>query len=462
MPPPAAASFPLAEHLPPPFALTLSEVAPGGDAVGRREDGLVVFVPGGTPGDQVLVQLEKSHRSYARGRLLRLLSPGPQRVTPACALALPAPQQTQAACGGCPLMATTRAAQLATKQAWVTRALRQLSVEVRAILAPAAPLGYRQRARVVIRGGRPSFAAAGSHRGATPTTCPVLEPRLSQVIFERSQALWPMLGEGGVLSGLAGWHDGKEAVHLALAPLGPGVPDSAALRRRLEVLLRAGDIAGASLQTGRASAGPLVIGAPHIAAVPPSDAAELGPLWAAASGFAQACLAGHTLLPRLVAAAARPATDDGPPRQLSQVLELYSGSGNLSRALLPLTAELICVEGDAAAVARARAALRAQPRLYAEPVAPVLRRLRAAGERPAVVVLDPPRAGAAEAMPLIADLAPQRVVYVSCDVMTLARDLALLATSGYALRYVQPLDLMPHTAELECLAVCEAVATGKS
>lgn len=417
-------------------------------------------MPGGTPGDEALVQLVRSHRSYAHGRLLRLLTPGPLRVSPPCALALPADNGASAACGGCPLMAMGREAQLAAKQAWVTRAMRQLPIETRPILAPAAAQGYRLRARLLLRGGRLGFAAAGSHHGSQPSACPVLLPELSRALFERCQVLVPALGEGGALSGLAGWHNGQTAIHLAVEPANPSRTGLATLRQGLAQLLSAGDIVGASLHTASTPSSPSrepeLHGVPYISLVPPGDTDALGPLWGAASGFAQACQAGHTLLPRLVAEAARGAAAPDGTAPLPRVLELFSGSGNLSRALWPLTDELICVEGDAAAVDRARAALGTGPRLLAEPVLDALRRLRRGAVLPTVVVLDPPRAGAAEAMPLIAELAPRRVIYVSCDVMTLARDLGQLRAHGYVPRYVQPIDLMPHTAEIECIAVCDA------
>lgn len=432
-------------------------MAPGGDAVGRRDDGLVVFVPGGAPGDQALVQLERSHRSYARARLLRLLSPGPSRTAPPCDLATLTPDLAGPACGGCPLMALTTDAQLAAKQSWVERALRRLPVEILPILSPAPSLGYRQRARLVVRDGRLSFAAAGSGRGAAPVTCPVLEPRLARALLSACRPLVPALGEGGSLAGLAGWQQGQEAVHLALEPISPSPARLATLHRELQALLARGEIAGASLRaTTDERIAPTLIGAPQISLVPPHEADELGPLWGAASGFAQACLAGHTLLPRLVAAAVQAPGSDGRAPALTQILELYSGSGNLSRALRRLTPHLICVEGDAGAIARARDALGPELALHAEPVADALRRLQTSSPRPSVVVLDPPRGGGADIMPALATLRPQRIVYVSCDVMTLARDLTMLAERGYPPRSVQPLDLMPHTAEIECLAICDA------
>lgn len=449
---------PVVEHRSPPFELTLQEVAPGGDAVGRRDDGLVVFVPGGTPGDRVQVRLHSQRRSFARGELLRVISPGPGRVEAPCLWAVPQSGQGAAACGGCPLMALSRPAQLEAKQAWVQRALRQISVTVRPIVAPAADQGYRLRARLVVRDGHLSFAAAGSHRGVDLSACLILDPALEHVLLRRCRSLASQLGEGGVLLGLVGQQQGQPIVHLAVE-LGCGGSPAAVLRA-LTTLWQDGAIGGAIVNAG--SPQEQVIGQPHVDLSVPTETGpnddDLGPLFGSAAGFAQACAAGHLLLPRLVAQAVREPFSDGtlPDLPQPQIVELYAGSGNLTRALVPLARQLVCVEGDARALARAAARFGAGLQVVADSVETALLRLKAAGARPTTVVLDPPRAGARDAMSLLADLQPRRVVYVSCDVMTLARDLALLSAHGYRPRHVQPIDLMPHTAEVECVAVCDA------
>ncbi|HRI52390.1 MAG TPA: TRAM domain-containing protein, partial [Pseudomonadota bacterium] len=142
-----------APSLPPsgPLALTLSELAVGGEAVGRLPDGRVVFVPGGAPDEEAEIALTATHRSYARGELLRVRSASPQRVAPPCPLAAglaaqsPDAKVSGAACGGCPLMHVARPAQLQAKQEWVRRAVRHSGAEVLPILAPTQPLGYRVR-----------------------------------------------------------------------------------------------------------------------------------------------------------------------------------------------------------------------------------------------------------------------------------------------------------------------------
>lgn len=445
--------------------LTLHELASGGEAVGRLADGRVVFVPGGAPGEEVTVALTTAHRSYVRAQLVQVRSASPHRVTPPCPLAAgfstsasgsaSGAQPRDAACGGCPLMHVERTAQLQAKQEWVRRAVRHSGADVLPILAPTPPLSYRVRARLLVREGRLGFASARSHRGVEVTRCPVLEPNLEAILLGEGQKIAAALGEGGTLSGLVGDEAGRPAVHLwvQLAPGGR----AAAVRSWLQSLLAAGRIAGAGLSG--AAADVEHFGAPCVNL---SDRRALpAPLWASADGFAQASAAGHHALPLLVAKLV--ATPNGGglwPR----LVELYAGSGNLTRALRPLAEHIVAIEGDAAAAGRLRrlvsdacaAPAQARVEVVAAPVERALAALFRQGARFDVAVLDPPRTGARAALLTLARLAVRRVVYVSCDAMTLGRDLAELRAAGLRPRSVQPLDLMPHTAQVECIAVLDA------
>jgi 23S rRNA (uracil1939-C5)-methyltransferase len=415
-------------------------MAPGGDAVGRRADGLIVFVPGGAPGDRALVAVETLKKGHARGRLLQLLSPGGVRVDPECALAVPE------ACGGCPLMAVNRQAQLLAKADWVRRALRPsrlgTDVEVAPIAAPPPPLAYRLRARLVVRGGRLGFSGARSHRGVAIARCAVLVPALDRVLFTHGPRLVPLLGEGTTVRGLVGQHEGREAVQLGVE-LAEGA-SRRALHEALSSLVRDGVLAGAILQDARRRE---VLGAEVLMLGADS---EFGPFFGAADGFAQPSAAGHTLLPRLVHEAL---VEVGAGR----VLELFSGSGNLTRAIVRAASQVVCVEGDGGAVRRARQLFAEDPAvsLVAQPAEQALRELGREGARFDALVLDPPRIGALVEVPLFQRLEARRIVYVSCDPMTLGRDLAALSTRGYVIRRVQPIDLMPHTAHVECVAIAD-------
>jgi 23S rRNA (uracil1939-C5)-methyltransferase len=335
----------------------------------------------------------------------------------------------------------------------VRRALRHTGAEVLPILAPTPALGYRVRARLHVRDGRLGYASARSHRGAALTRCPVMHPALASVLLDDGPAIAGALGEGGALAGLVGGAADAPSVHLAVQLAAGG--RAGQVRDFLRRLLAAGRIAGASLTTPAAST-PEIFGA---AAIALGSAPDLPPLWASADGFAQASAAGHELLPRLVRDLVG-APADG--RRWPRLLELYAGSGNLTRALLPLTDELVAVEGDAAAASRLMRWRDSQsadgPRLSirSQPVEQALAAAVRAGDRFDAVVLDPPRTGARPALPWLGRLGVRRLVYVSCDAMTLGRDLVALGALGLRARCVLPLDLVPHTAQLECVAVLDA------
>ncbi|HRI53554.1 MAG TPA: hypothetical protein PLW65_25595, partial [Pseudomonadota bacterium] len=276
-------------------------------------------------------------------------------------------------------------------------------------------------------------------------------PALAAVLLGEGPTIAAALGEGGALAGLVGGTEAAPVVQLAVE-LAPG-GHLAAVRAWLQQLLGSGRIVGATL-AGPALR-PELLGA---AAIDLGDgAAELGSLWASADGFAQASRAGHEVLPRVVGElVGAPAAGGRWPR----LVELYAGSGNLTRALRSRADYILAIEGDPAAAARLRRLLAASPPA-ATPVevvsAPVERALAArAGTRFDVAVLDPPPTGARAALAALTRLAVRRVVYVSCDAMTLGRDLLELRAAGLRPRSVQPLDLMPHTAQVECVAVLDA------
>jgi 23S rRNA (uracil1939-C5)-methyltransferase len=169
-----------------------------------------------------------------------------------------------------------------------------------------------------------------------------------------------------------------------------------------------------------------------------------------AAGFAQASEQQNRELQR---AAAQAAAVEG-----LTLLELYAGDGNLTRALMGAKRGVV-VEGDRAAARRLAAnllRLGAQHlAVRAEPAEAAVRALAADGARFDVVVLDPPRAGARDVAERLPALAPTRIVYVSCDPQTLARDAAALARAGYRPARVVPLDMAPGTYHVECVCCFE-------
>ena len=142
------------------------------------------------------------------------------------------------------------------------------------------------------------------------------------------------------------------------------------------------------------------------------------------------------------------------------VLDLYCGTGTIGMTMASRAKKVIGVEVVPEAIEDAKAnALRngiTNIEFLCGDAAQAARVLQERGERPAVVVVDPPRKGCSpQLLETIVQMAPRRIVYVSCDPATLARDLKLLAQAGYPVQTLTPVDLFPRTAHVECVAQLE-------
>jgi 23S rRNA (uracil1939-C5)-methyltransferase len=391
--------------------LTIDSLAFGGDGVGRDDDGRVVFVPGTAPGDEVVATIVEQKKGFARADLARVVRPG-ARVAPSC-------PRFDAGCGGCQWQHVALAAQRAAKADIVARALRHVvpPEAIRAMATPSPPLGWRRRARLRFRRGAVGYLARRSHELVDVDTCPQLEPSVDAALAAIRGVALAGAGDIELLVTRRG------EVHVAVD--GPEV--------------RAADLAPLLGRAGIVGIGARgeTLGAAEV---------DLGdgdaPFWATADAFAQASAAGNDLLRALVREAAGPTAG-------ARVLELYAGSGNFTRDFVG--ADVVAVEESAAAAARlprnARADVRAEPAHV--PAGPF-----------DVVVVDPPRTGLAPGLAAkLAALAAPRLVYVSCDPPTLARDLAPLRAAGYRPAWAQPIDLMPQTFHVE-VVVALARASG--
>ena len=433
---------------PPPVEITIDALAAGGDAVGRDEEGRVVFVPYAAPGERVRVAITEQRKQFARGELLEVLAASPGRAEPPC------PYFRARSCGGCVWQHIEHAAQAEAKQAIAAGALRRLvagGMELRPILTPVEPYHWRRRAR--LHWFRPAkspaaligFFAPRSHKVTNIERCPQVEPALEEALGAIQRLLGPGLTGRGEIDLLAGAAGGVQvAIH------GP------CRKADAEALVGQGGIVGVLY-------GHKPFGAATVE-IEPGQAGR-------ADQFAQASRAGNRALLELVEQASR-------PREGARVLELYAGSGNFTRALLEGAASVLAVEvhrGQALEHPR----LRWRHRPVEEVVAGLARKAAALAAAPAaadgdtdgdaaaqapaaplpglfdLVVLDPPREGARAALEPLAALGAPRIVYVSCDPATLARDLGELEARGYRPRWAQPLDLMPQTAHIEIVAVLE-------
>ncbi|MBK8482597.1 MAG: class I SAM-dependent RNA methyltransferase [Proteobacteria bacterium] len=408
------------------MSLRLASLAFGGAAVGRWE-GRAVFVPFGAPGDLARVRVHGQHARWARAELLEVVEPGPARRAPPCRLA--------GHCGGCQWQHVDYSAQLAAKQSIVSAALRHVAPVPIDLLAAPAELHYRRRVRLHWQRGpnglRLGFRAWRSRELVDVETCPLLVPELGRALGRLRSLLARGRAACGTLALLAG---AAQDVHFSLrverGPVPPG-----------DACLGGGVVGGVVSEDGGAERS---YGQPDVIL-------DRRGLRASAACFAQAnarqndALVGH--LRALLAADSS-----------GRMLELYAGSGNLTAVLGERPGSLLAVESEPRAVAllqRNRALISAELEVREQPAAAAVSALLAQQAKFPLIVLDPPREGARELVDALAQLGGKRIVYVSCDPMTLARDLAGLARRGYRTTSVLALDTLPQTHHFEMVAALE-------
>ena len=421
--------------------LTVASLAPGGDGVAHVElDGerRAVFLPDTAPGDVVRAEVDVSRRP-ARGRVLEVLSAGPDRVTSPC--------PWSARCGGCDWMHLSLEAQGRTHVEHVRAAL---PAAWRERLTPATHhaaaegLAYRTRARLHVRWERGKIEVGmhetGTHDPVAVDTCAVLDPAVEKARRTLAALFQGSRGHGDVQIAL-----GSERRPVLEVRWTGDI--AAACFGRLEQAVTSGELAGARVLVGDSSR-PAVVGDP----TPWVPGADDHPLRLAPGGFGQASESMNRALARHVADLVRPLGVD-------KAVELYAGSGNLSILLAREVRELALVESSREACDAARANLAARGLKARVIEADAAAYAWSATTR--LLVLDPPRTGARAVAERLAASRVPHVVYVSCDPQTLGRDLALLAP-GYVARSVATFEMFPQTSHVETVVLLDRVRGGRS
>jgi 23S rRNA (uracil1939-C5)-methyltransferase len=366
-------------------------------------------VPLAAPGERVRVRVERAKERVAWAELVAVERASPDRTPPPCPLF--------GSCGGCQWQHVRIEVQHAAKKAIVERAL---GIAIPPVVAATPPFGYRDRARLAVGpGGTLGFRGRRSHDIVDVPECPLLGPELARAL-PALRALARGLPAGTEIDVQAG----AEGVHVNVEQTSP--TGAAHARREIDRLAAAG-VVGLTLARkptlGRADV----------------DVAEPGgpPLPVAAGGFAQVGRGANAALVRAALEAVGPSP--------GVVLELYAGSGNFTRHLVPLAAAVHASDADPDAVARGRRAAPGASWSLKPPPEP----------EPDTVLLDPPREGADRPNLEAALRARRRAVYVSCDPQTLARDARRMDAAGLKLVRAVALDLMPQTYHVEVVATFE-------
>jgi len=383
-------------------------VAFGGDGVAKVSD-LVLFVPFTVDGDEAEVEITGIRKRYARGRLVRIITPSRHRVPPVC------PYYT--CCGGCRMQHIAYGHQLELKRRQVEEAFKRIANIFPSPVAPLIPsprpFGWRGKAEFHLAGGRgwprrTGLMALAGHELIEVERCGIVEESINRKYRAFRDALRSgeirVPGERQVI-----WSDepGERPTEIFTGLGRPPDVERVVRGRRLTV-------------PGR--------------------------------GFFQANVA---LVGELVEQVVGMCGLTG----RETVIDAYGGSGLFSLFLGPWAGRLFGIEGDREAVRCAGINLRREGLPQAEflhgDVADILRNEFAERRRTAeVIVLDPPRDGCGEGvLEGVVALHPERIVYISCNPATQARDVRFLAGRGYGLRLLRPLDMFPQTAHIEVVAL---------
>lgn len=399
--------------------LTIERPAAGGRMIARHE-GAIVFVAGAIPGETVDAEIEKLQRGTAWAITRQVLDASPDRVDGA----------PDGACGGSVLAHIAYDRQRALKAAIVEDTFRRLGRVTLAAPVEVTPSpidGYRMRARLHVRGGRIGFFREGTHSLCDARLTRQLRDDSMEAIaaLERSLSVLerPTVSEIELSENMAA---SDRAVHLEL------VPD--ADPSRLATLTKVDGLTGATCAPVDHPRTMELWGSPLV-----TDHVRGATLARHARSFFQA---NRFLLPALVDHVLE-LIEGG------HVLDLYAGAGLFSIAAVAAgNGQVTAVEGDRFSAADLkRNAGGKDVTVIVGPVEQFLERRRGTHS---TVIVDPPRTGMSkEATAGVIALGAPRLIYVSCDIATLARDTRLLLDAGYRIARTRAFDLFPNTAHVE-------------
>ena len=378
--------------------VTVEEMGPLGEAVAHH-DGKRVIVFGAIPGEEVVAEVIRERRRYVAARVVEVVRPSPQRVEAPCPYFGP--------CSGCQWQHIQYQHQLDMKRDIVVDALDRVGglsgVPVMPTIAAREPYGYRNHARFTVGPqGTLGFVNRETRQFVPIDACLLMHPRINEAL--------------GTLQGRC-----EETTQLSVRY---GVNTGGLL---IQPVLRNPDI-------------PLESGQKHLCEKVGSRSFRV-----AASSFFQVNTRQAQQVAELVVERLQLTGKE-------LVVDAYAGVGTFAAFLAPRARKVVAIEESASAVQDAQVNLEGIPNaeLWQEKAEEALARLDKA---PDAVILDPPRTGChRRALEALNRLAPQRIVYVSCDPETQARDLRLLCDGPFQLQEVQPVDMFPQTHLVESVA----------
>ncbi|NLN46519.1 MAG: 23S rRNA (uracil(1939)-C(5))-methyltransferase RlmD [Clostridiaceae bacterium] len=465
-----------------PCQIDITGMTHDGRGVGRTPDGVAVFVPGLLPGDRALVWIVRTHTSYAEGATVTLEEPSPDRIEPFC------PDFSR--CGGCSMQHMAYPAQLVWKRKLVVDALTRIGkvTDAESLTQPtlgmAHPMFSRYKVSLPVRPEGIGFFARSSHRVIPFSDCQIQHPagpavRTAVLAWMEREEIpaYDDTDRAGLVRHLVvrtGHLSGEVQVTLVLACAdlddGDGTPVLAGLPGLATEMEQALADVGAHLSG-------LMLNAQ-----PEPGTRILGDTWLCVHGSEEIDETLDGLVFRLSPAsffqvnpvqaevlyqtAAEWAVADG----IDTVYDLYCGTGTISCYLARRATRVVGIEIEPSAIRDAienamRNGLSDRVRFVegrAEQELEALLEESGIEAANVSVVLDPPRRGCdPRLLDTLARVHPERIVYVSCDPSTLARDLRRLTEAGYRVEQIQPVDMFPWTEHVESVVLMSRSEAGK-
>ncbi|MEO8726236.1 MAG: class I SAM-dependent RNA methyltransferase [Acidobacteriaceae bacterium] len=423
--------------------LQIEKLIYGGDGL-ARQNGKSVFVPFVLPGERVAAEVKEDKKSFARAQVERVLEASPDRVVAPC------PYFER--CGGCHYQHASYEAQVEFKRGILMESLKRTAgIDLQAmgvpiqVIASAEPFGYRNRTRVHLEHA-PRFSLGyyrgGTHELLAVEQCPISSPLINHAL----QALWDIGNHAGIpraVREIEIFAEDQDAECLIELYVGDGRPSEGELDRFAQAVQRAlpecvGIHGFAPVKAGVmrqiASAGEAAL-----------DYHAAGSTYRVSAGsFFQV---NRHLLSQFVALVTHGASHG---TQGKRALDLYAGAGLFALPLSDSYQEVFAVEASPFSFADLQANLPETAHTYCQTTESFLKQRGEDVLAPDLAIVDPPRAGVGvEGAKLLASTLPLEIRYVSCDPVTLARDLKVLLASGYGIEEVYMVDMFPQTMHVE-------------
>jgi 23S rRNA (uracil1939-C5)-methyltransferase len=476
---------------------TVESLAPGGDGV-TRERGMPIFISRVAVGDRVELQVFDVRKDFARGRLLRVLDASPERVEPPCKLFK--------VCGGCQWQHIEYRSQLKAKERILQQTLKHLAGLDPQLVKPAigaeGPLFYRNKVQFPVQHPRGSerllagYYKQDSHELVNIKHCPVQPEPLDRLLEavktfceKHSIEAYDETTRTGLLRHIAARYsfDRRAILVTLVVNSAPEQVPSQRVKQRpaspvdllkmteiaQALMEKVPEIAGVCLNynphEGNRIMGDITIslaGQPYVIEKIATDRSDLpvrlrqgmefklSPTSFFQVNTAQTVKLMEQILDAVMAQPARFKTE------LPLVVDAYAGVGAIALWLAPIARQVIAVEEHPAAVDDGLLNLELNRIENVDfrlgMVESVFPQLLSEGLVPDVLVVDPPRKGLSqESLESIVKLAVERIVYVSCNPATLARDLKFFGRNGYKTKQIQPVDMFPQTYHIESVTLLE-------